>query len=89
MAARPSSRGSFHRRHLGRPPAKGRRNDGPVHEAQYFERLCELRDDYRGLGPDDTTSVISIEAMIERAIELLDQPASPLIATIDQRDATN
>ena len=70
---------------------------------QYFDRLCELRNDYRGLGPDDATSVIlsprfrslsatsviSIEAMIERAIELLDQPASPLIATIDQRDATN
>jgi hypothetical protein len=56
---------------------------------QYFDRLCELRNDYRGLGSDDATSVISIEAMIERAIELLDQPASPLIATIDQRDATN
>ena len=56
---------------------------------QYFDRLCELRNDYRGLGPGDATSVISIEAMIERAIELLDQPASPLIATIDTRDATN
>ena len=56
---------------------------------QYFDRLCELRNVYRGLGPDDATSVISIEAMIERAIELLDQPASPLIATIDPRDATN
>ena len=56
---------------------------------QYFDRLCELRNDYRDLGPEDATSVISIEAMIERAIELLDQPESPLIATIDQRDATN
>jgi hypothetical protein len=56
---------------------------------QYFDRLCGLRDDYAGLGPDDTTSVISIETMIERAIELLDQPASPLIATIEPRDANN
>ena len=56
---------------------------------QYFDRLCELRNDYRGLGPDDATSVSSIEAMIERAIELLDQPASPLIATIEPRDANN
>ena len=56
---------------------------------KYFERLCELRDRYRELGPDDTRSVISIETMIERAGRLLDQPASPLIAMVDQRESAN
>ena len=56
---------------------------------QYFDRLCVLRATYRELGPDDTTSVISIEAMIERATRLLDRPASPLIAMIEPRDGAN
>jgi hypothetical protein len=56
---------------------------------QYFDRLCALRETYRELGPDDTRSVISIETMLERAGQLLDQPASPLIAMIDHSDATN
>jgi hypothetical protein len=56
---------------------------------QYFDRLCALRDAYRELGPDDTRSVISIETMIERATRLIDRPASPLIATIEQRDHAN
>lgn len=56
---------------------------------KYFERLCELRDRYRELGPDDTRSVISIETMVERAGRLLDQPASPLIAIVDQRESAN
>jgi len=56
---------------------------------QYFDRLCALRDIYSELGADDTTSVISIDEMIERATALLDQPASPLIATLDHSDAAN
>jgi hypothetical protein len=56
---------------------------------QYFDRLCALRDAYNELGPDDTTSVISIDEMIERAAALLDQPSSPLIATLDHSDAAN
>jgi hypothetical protein len=56
---------------------------------EYFDRLYALRETYRELGPDDTTSVISIEAMIDRAAALLDRPASPLIATIEPRDAAN
>ena len=34
---------------------------------KYFERLCELRDDYGRLGAEDNVSVISIEAIIEHA----------------------
>jgi hypothetical protein len=69
---------------------KTRRTDMDKHaRRQYFDRLCVLRDAYSELGPDDTTSVISIDEMIERAMALLDQPASPLIATLDQRDTAN
>jgi hypothetical protein len=50
---------------------------------KYFERLCELRDLYGLRGADDYTSVISIEAMIEHAIELLERPASPLVVMLD------
>ena len=49
----------------------------------YFEKLCKLRDDYGRLGADDTTSAISIEAMIERAIRLLERPSSPMIVMLD------
>jgi hypothetical protein len=56
---------------------------------QYFDRLYALREAYRELGPDDTRSVISIEAMLERAGRLLEQPSSPLIATIEQHDLAN
>ena len=50
---------------------------------KFFERLCELRDDYGRLGADDTTSVISITSMIEAAVALLDSPASPLIVMLE------
>jgi hypothetical protein len=50
----------------------------------YFERLCELRDDYGRLGADDNTGVISIEAMIALANDLFDKRQSPLIALIDR-----
>ena len=48
----------------------------------YFERLCNLRNSYETLGTDDTTSVISIEAIIEHAISLLERPV-----LADDRDA--
>ena len=50
---------------------------------EYFERLCELRSGYARRGADDTTSVITIEAMIERAIDLLEAPGAPLIVVTD------
>jgi|RhiMethySRZTD1v2_1073278.scaffolds.fasta_scaffold4159776_1 hypothetical protein len=56
---------------------------------KYFDRLYTLRESYRDLGSDDTTSVISIEAMLERANELLERPSSPLIATFEERDLAN
>jgi hypothetical protein len=49
----------------------------------YFERLCDLRNTYEALGADDTTSIISIEAMIEHAIDLLERPSSPLIMILE------
>lgn len=49
----------------------------------YFERLCDLRDDYGRLEADDITSIISIEAMIELANSLFDRPASPLIRMLE------
>ena len=55
----------------------------------YFERLYALRETYRELGPDDTRVVISVEAMVERAARLLDQPASPLITTVEHNDHAN
>ena len=55
----------------------------------YFERLCDLRNTYETLGTDDTTSVISIEAMVEQAIDLLERPASPLIMILEGRPEAN
>jgi len=55
----------------------------------YFERLCDLRTTYEALGADDTTSVISIEAMIEQAIDFLERPSSPLIMILEGRPENN
>jgi hypothetical protein len=49
----------------------------------YFERLCDLRDDYGRLEADDITSVISIDAMIAWANSLFDRPVSPLIRMME------
>ena len=56
---------------------------------KYFDRLYTLRESYSNLGADDTTSAISIEAMLERVNELLERPSSPLIATCEERDLAN
>jgi hypothetical protein len=50
----------------------------------FFERLCQLRDDYRRLGPDDSTSAIDVESMIARATTALEQEASPLIVMLER-----
>ena len=55
----------------------------------YFERLCDLRNTYEALGADDTTSVISIDEMIEQAIDLLERPSSPLIMILEGRPEAN
>ena len=55
----------------------------------YFERLCNLRNSYETLGTDDTTSVISIEAVIEHAISLLEQPSSPMIVMLEGSPEAN
>ena len=56
---------------------------------EYFERICQLRDRYPHLGRADTTSVITIEAMIARANRLMDQAVSPLIMVSDPNPAPN
>jgi hypothetical protein len=50
---------------------------------EYFERICKLRDRYARLGRADTTSVITIEAMIARASLLMERPVSPLLMVSD------
>jgi hypothetical protein len=46
---------------------------------EYFERICQLRDRYARLDRADTTSVITIEAMIVRANRLMDRPLPVLL----------
>jgi hypothetical protein len=54
---------------------------------EYFERICQLRDRYARLGKTDTTSVITIEAMVARAAQLMDRPISPLLMVTDSNPA--
>lgn len=54
----------------------------------WFERLCDLRDAYGRLGREDTTSVISIEAMIARSRHLMIRAESPLVATLEEERRT-
>lgn len=56
---------------------------------EYFERICERRDSYARLGPADTTSVITIEAMIARASRMLVQPVDRPTVVRDADPATN
>ena len=56
---------------------------------ELFERLCQLKDRYTKLRPIDTRNAISIEAMIDRAIELLERPSSALIVLNDGSSAAN
>lgn len=50
---------------------------------QFFERLCTLRSAYEQRGSDDATSVITIEAMIKRAVWLLERPRAALVVVTD------
>ena len=54
----------------------------------WVERLCDLRDAYGRLGREDTTSAISIEAMVARSRTLMNRAESPLVATIEQEQRT-
>jgi hypothetical protein len=49
----------------------------------YFERLCELRESYKHLGPEDTTATISIETAIIRGRALLVRRGSPLVLMLE------
>jgi hypothetical protein len=55
---------------------------------EYFERICQLRDRYARLERADTTSVITIEAMIVRANRLMDRPL-PVLLIPGEPNATN
>ncbi|HEX5824646.1 MAG TPA: hypothetical protein VFY18_09340 [Candidatus Limnocylindrales bacterium] len=55
---------------------------------EFFERICQLRDRHARLGPADTTSVITIEAMILRAGKLMDRPLPPMIMVGDGNPTT-
>ena len=46
---------------------------------EHFDRLVELRELYRMRGPDDSTSVVSIDVMISRAEALLERPLPPIL----------
>jgi hypothetical protein len=50
----------------------------------FFERLCQLREDYRRLGPDDTTTVIDLESMLAQATATFERSASPLIVMLER-----
>ena len=54
---------------------------------EYFERICQLRDRHARLGPADTTSVITIDAMIARANRLMERPVPPLLIASDANPA--
>jgi hypothetical protein len=53
-----------------------------------LDRLVALREAYRTRGPEDSTSVVSVELMIKRAERLLAQPLPP-IAMVDEPDRAN
>ncbi len=55
---------------------------------KHFERLVELREAYLARGPEDRTSVVSLEVMLSRGQALLARPLPP-IATLDESDRKN
>ena len=54
----------------------------------HFERIYALRDAYGKLGPEDTTSIISIEAAIAFAIEEIERDV-PAIETEADRTSVD
>jgi hypothetical protein len=71
-----------------RPPPHWRPTMDKFARRIWFERLCDIRDAYGRLGPEDTTSVITIEAMIARSRRLMNRPESPLVAIVEQEQRT-
>ena len=53
----------------------------------FFERLCQLRDGYGRLKPEDTKGVITVDAMIARAEAALARRSSPLIVMVERGGA--
>ncbi|HEV8547331.1 MAG TPA: hypothetical protein VGQ64_13630 [Candidatus Limnocylindrales bacterium] len=49
----------------------------------FFERLCDLRESYAQRGSEDSTSVITIEAAMARATQLLRRGGSPLVVMLE------
>lgn len=54
----------------------------------WFDRLCDLREAYGRLGREDTTSAISIDAMIARSRSLMSRVESPLVAILEPEQRT-
>ena len=53
----------------------------------HFERIYALRDAYGNLGPEDTTSIISIEAAIAFAIEEIERDVPAIESEADRSAA--
>ena len=53
----------------------------------HFERIYALRDAYGNLGPEDTTSIISIEAAIAFAIEEIERDVPAVEPEADRSSA--
>jgi hypothetical protein len=55
---------------------------------KHFDRLVELRELYRMRGPDDSTSVVSVEVMLSRAQALFERPQPPIVM-LSEADGKN
>ena len=55
---------------------------------KHFDRLVELRELYRMRGPDDSTSVVSVEVMLSRAQALMERPQPPIVM-LSEADGKN
>ena len=74
---------------MDRPPGTGDEIMDRQARREQFEKLCQLRDRYQRLRPIDTRNAITIEAMIERATQLLERPMSALIVLNDGSSQAN
>jgi len=55
---------------------------------KHFDRLVELRELYKLRGPDDSTSVVSIEVMLSHAQALFERPLPP-VEVLDEAEQKN
>jgi hypothetical protein len=81
-AGPPGARIRVERWHL-RPPPDGDLTMDKFARRIWFERLCDLRDAYGRLGSEDTTSAISIDAMIAHAGTLMAREESPIVTILE------